>query len=39
VAQAGVRLLLNRLKHPDLPTQVEILPVAIYDEGTTAPPA
>jgi LacI family transcriptional regulator len=39
VAQTGVQLLLNRLEHPELPAQVEILPVRIYDEGTTAPPA
>lgn len=38
VAKTGVRLLLNRLKHADLPAQIEILPVKIYDEGTTAPP-
>lgn len=39
VAQMGVQLLLNRLKHPELSAQIEILPVKIYDEGTTAPPA
>ncbi len=39
VASAGVRLLLNRIAHPELPPQIEVLPVALYDEGTTAPPA
>ena len=38
VAVRGVRLLLNRIAHPDAPPQVEILPVKIFDEGTTAPP-
>ena len=35
VATRGVRLLLSRIAEPDGPTQVEILPVRIYDEGTT----
>ena len=38
VAVRGVQLLLNRIAHPDAPPQVEILPVKIFDEGTTAPP-
>lgn len=39
VADIGVRLLLSRIEDPDLPPQQRILPVRIYDEGTTAPPA
>ena len=38
VAAQGVRLLMNRIAHPELPPQVEVLPVMLYDEGTTAPP-
>ena len=38
VAESGVRLLLSRIAQPDLPPQAEVLPVKIYDEGTTAPP-
>ena len=38
VAADGVRMLLNRIAHPELPPQVEVLPVRIYDGGTTAPP-
>ena len=38
VATRGVQLLLNRIANPEAPPQVEILPVRIYDEGTTAPP-
>lgn len=38
VATQGVQLLLNRIAHPDLPPQVVILPVRIFDEGTTAQP-
>ncbi len=37
VAECGVRLLLSRIAQPDLPPRAEILPVKIYDEGTTAP--
>ena len=37
VAECGVRLLLSRIAQPDLPPREEILPVTIYDEGTTAP--
>lgn len=39
VASSGVRLLLNRIEHPDLPPQVIVLPVRLFDEGTAAPPA
>ena len=39
VASHGVRLLLNRIEHPDLPPQVIVLPVRLFDEGTAAPPA
>ena len=39
VASNGVRLLLNRIEHPDLPPQVIVLPVRLFDEGTAAPPA
>ncbi len=39
VASNGVRLLLNRIEHPDLPPQVIVLPVLLFDEGTAAPPA
>ena len=39
VAVRGVQMLLERIAHPDLPPQVEILPVQIFDEGTTAPPS
>ena len=38
VAAGGVRLLLNRIEHPDLPPQVIVLPVTLFDEGTAAPP-
>ena len=39
VASNGVHLLLNRIEHPDLPPQVIVLPVRLFDEGTAAPPA
>ena len=39
VASNGVRLLLNRIEHPDQPPQVIVLPVRLFDEGTAAPPA
>ena len=39
VASNGVRLLLNRIEHPNLPPQVMVLPVRLFDEGTAAPPA
>ena len=38
VASNGVRLLLNRIEHPNLPPQVMVLPVRLFDEGTAAPP-
>ena len=38
VAAAGVRLLLNRIENPDLPPQIIVLPVTLFDEGTAAPP-
>ena len=38
VAARGVQLLLNRIAHPERPPHVEVLPVRIFDEGTTAPP-
>ena len=40
VATRGVQLLLERIAHPADPAQVVILPVRVFDEGTTAmPPA
>ncbi len=36
VATRAVELLLNRIQNPELPAQIDILPVRIYDEGTTA---
>lgn len=38
VASNGVRLLLNQIADPGLPPQVIVLPVKLFDEGTTAPP-
>ena len=38
VATRGVRLLLGTIADPDGPPRVEILPVRVFDEGTTAPP-
>ncbi len=38
VAVHGVRLLLNRIADRGLPPQVRVLPVRLFDEGTTAPP-
>ena len=37
VATRGVQLLLNRIANPKLPPQVLVLPVRVFDEGTTAP--
>lgn len=37
VAHTAVQLLLNRMQNPDLPVQIEVLPVKIYDEGTIGP--
>ena len=39
VASEGVHLLLDRIAHPDQDPRVIILPVQLFDEGTTAPPA
>ena len=39
VAARGVRLLLDRIADPGLGPRVIILPVTLFDEGTTAPPA
>lgn len=39
VAVHGVRLLLNRIADRSLPPQVTVLPVRLFDEGTTAAPA
>lgn len=36
VAEEAVRILLNRIEQNDLPPQVVVMPVRIYDEGTTA---
>ena len=38
IAVIGVKLLLERIKDSSLPPRNVILPVRIYDEGTTAPP-
>ena len=38
VAYNGAHLLLDRIAHPDQEPQVMILPVHLFDEGTTAPP-
>lgn len=34
----AVRFLLNRIENPATEAQVSVLPVQLYDEGTTAPP-
>ena len=39
VADIGVHLLLDRIADPELPPRQKILPVRIYDGGTTAAPA
>ena len=39
VAVHGVRLLLKRIADRSLPPQVTVLPVRLFDEGTTAAPA
>ena len=39
VAERGVQLLLDRIADPAMPPRVEILPVRIFDEGTTAMPS
>ncbi len=33
-----VQLLLDRLRDPALPTQIRVLPVQVYRDGTTAVP-
>ena len=38
VAAHGVRLLLNRIADHSLPPQITVLPVRLFDEGTTAAP-
>lgn len=37
VARTAVRLLLNRMRDPSLPVQIEVLPVHISDEETIGP--
>ena len=39
IAANAVRLLLKRIADPALPPQVIVLPVKLFDEGTTAAPA
>lgn len=39
IAANAVRLLLKRIADPTLPPQVIVLPVKLFDEGTTAVPA
>ena len=39
IAGLSVRLLLERIRDPSLPARNIVLPVRIFDEGTTAPPA
>ena len=39
VAELGVRLLLERIANPEMPARQEILPVKVFDGGTTAPPS
>ena len=39
IAARGVRMLLERIENPSLPPRNVVLPVRIYDHGTTAPPA
>lgn len=38
VAEVAVQLLLNRIHDTSIPPQIVVLPVQIFDEGTTAPP-
>ena len=38
VASNGVRLLLDRIADPAAPPRVIVLPVRLFDEGTTCPP-
>ncbi|MDO4973557.1 MAG: LacI family DNA-binding transcriptional regulator [Eubacteriales bacterium] len=39
IAALGVRMLLERIEEPSLPPRNMVLPVRIYEQGTTAPPA
>ena len=40
VASRGIQMLLNHIENPDEPVREEVLPVRVFDEGTTgAPPA
>jgi len=39
VATRGVQRLLNRIADPESPPQIDILPVRVFDEGTTAAPS
>lgn len=39
VVETAVKLLLNRIDHRDLPPQIVVIPVRIFDEETTARPA
>lgn len=39
VPETAVRLLLRRIANPDAPVHMAVLPVAVYEDGTTAPPA
>jgi LacI family transcriptional regulator len=38
IAEISVRLLLERIEDPMLPPRNIVLPVRIFDQGTTAPP-
>ena len=38
IAELGVKMLLERIEDPDLPPRNVVLPVKIFDQGTTAPP-
>lgn len=38
VGQTAAQLLLNRINDPSIPAQIRILPVKVFDEGSTAPP-
>ena len=36
IAELGVKMLLERIEHPELPPRNVVLPVKIFDQGTTA---
>ena len=38
IAELGVRMLLERIEDPTLPPRNVVLPVRVFDHGTTAPP-